>query len=91
MKETVIQFGEGNFLRGFFDWFLDGLNKNGLYEGKAVIVQPRAGGKVAPLNEQGCKYNLFFAKKTVKIYRVLVVKLFQIISISSEILYICIA
>lgn len=59
MKETVIQFGEGNFLRGFFDWLLDGLNKKGLYEGKAVIVQPRASGKVAPLNEQGCKYNLY--------------------------------
>ena len=59
MKETVIQFGEGNFLRGFFDWFLDGLNKKGLYEGKTVIVQPRAGGKVASLNEQGCKYNLY--------------------------------
>ncbi len=58
MNETVIQFGEGNFLRGFFDWFLDGLNKKGLYEGKAVIIQPRAGGKVAPLNEQDCKYNL---------------------------------
>lgn len=55
----MIQFGEGNFLRGFFDWFLDGLNKNGLYEGKAVIVQPRAGGKVALLNEQDCKYNLY--------------------------------
>lgn len=59
MKETVIQFGEGNFLRGFFDWFLDGLNKQGLYDGKAVVVQPRAGGKVALLNEQGCKYNLY--------------------------------
>ena len=59
MKETVIQFGEGNFLRGFFDWFLDGLNKKGLYDGKAVIIQPRAGGKIAPLNEQGCKYNLY--------------------------------
>lgn len=59
MKETVIQFGEGNFLRGFFDWFLDGLNKKGLYDGKAVIVQPRAGGKTAPLNEQNCKYNLY--------------------------------
>lgn len=59
MKETVIQFGEGNFLRGFFDWFLDGLNKKGLYDGKAVIVQPRAGGKVALLNEQDCKYNLY--------------------------------
>jgi tagaturonate reductase len=59
MKETVIQFGEGNFLRGFFDWFLDVLNKKGLYNGKAVIVQPRAGGKVAGLNEQGCRYNLY--------------------------------
>lgn len=59
MKETVIQFGEGNFLRGFFDWFLDGLNKKGIYDGKAVIVQPRAGGKVANLNEQACKYNLY--------------------------------
>ena len=59
MKETVIQFGEGNFLRGFFDWFLDGLNKKGLYDGKAVIIQPRAGGKTAPLNEQSCKYNLY--------------------------------
>ena len=47
MKETVIQFGEGNFLRGFFDWFLDGLIKKGLYDGKAVIVQPRAGAKTA--------------------------------------------
>ncbi len=59
MKETVIQFGEGNFLRGFFDWFLDGLNKQGLYDGKAVVVQPRAGGKTAGLVEQGCKYNLY--------------------------------
>ncbi len=59
MKETVIQFGEGNFLRGFFDWFLEGLNKKGLYDGKAVIIQPRAGDKVAFLNEQDCKYNLY--------------------------------
>ncbi len=59
MKETVIQFGEGNFLRGFFDYFLDSMNKQGLYDGKAVVIQPRAGGKVALLNEQNCKYNLY--------------------------------
>lgn len=59
MKETVIQFGEGIFLRGFFDYFLDVMNKNGLYDGKAVIVQPRAGGKVEGLVNQGCKYNLY--------------------------------
>lgn len=59
MKETIIQFGEGNFLRGFFDYFLDILNKNGLYEGKAVIIQPRAGGKCKSFNSQACKYNLY--------------------------------
>lgn len=59
MKETVIQFGEGNFLRGFFDYFLDVMNKKGLYEGKAVVIQPRAGGKCALLNKQNSRYNLY--------------------------------
>ena len=59
MRETVIQFGEGNFLRGFFDYFLDVMNKAGLYDGKAVVIQPRAGGKCALLNAQNSKYNLY--------------------------------
>lgn len=59
MKETVIQFGEGNFLRGFFNWFLDVMNEKGLYDGKAVVIQPRAGGKCQLLNSQDCKYNLY--------------------------------
>lgn len=59
MKETVIQFGEGNFLRGFFDYFLHRMNESGLYDGKAVVVQPRAGGKCALLSEQNCRYNLY--------------------------------
>ena len=59
MSETVIQFGEGNFLRGFFDYFLHKMNEKGLYDGKAVVIQPRAGGKCALLNEQDCKYNLY--------------------------------
>lgn len=59
LKETVIQFGEGNFLRGFADYFLHILNESGAYDGKAVIVQPRIGGKVAGLNAQKCKYNLY--------------------------------
>ena len=31
MKETVIQFGEGNFLRGFFDYFLHKMNEKGAF------------------------------------------------------------
>ena len=59
MRETIIQFGEGVFLRGFFNDFLNTLNQSGLYDGKAVVIQPRAGGKVAKLNEQNCRYHLF--------------------------------
>ena len=59
MKETVIQFGEGNFLRGFFDYFLHNLNKKGLYDGKAVVVQPIPMGRAEELNDCGCKYNLY--------------------------------
>ncbi len=59
MKETIIQFGEGNFLRGFFDCFIDVMNKNGLYDGKAVVIQPREGGKCNALNAQNSKYNLY--------------------------------
>ena len=59
MRETVIQFGEGNFLRGFVDYFLHKMNESGIYDGKAVVIQPRAGGKCAQLSEQDCRYNLY--------------------------------
>ena len=59
MRETIIQFGEGNFLRGFADSFIQKLNEQGLYDGKAVVIQPRSGGKVHALNGQACKYNLY--------------------------------
>jgi len=59
MKETIIQFGEGGFLRGFVDYFFQKLNEKGLYEGKAVIVQPIEKGMCEALEKQGCKYNLY--------------------------------
>ncbi|MBR6451239.1 MAG: tagaturonate reductase [Lachnospiraceae bacterium] len=58
MKEKVIQFGEGGFLRGFVDYFLQKLNDSGLWEGKAVVVQPIEKGMCDMLNAQGCRYNL---------------------------------
>ena len=59
MKETIIQFGTGNFLRGFADYFVDKLNKGNLYNGKIVIVSPTNSKTVDALNEQGCRYNLY--------------------------------
>lgn len=59
MKETIIQFGTGNFLRGFADYFVDKLNKENLYGGEIVIVSPTNSKTVDVLNEQNCKYNLY--------------------------------
>ncbi len=59
MKETIIQFGEGNFLRGFVDYFIHCLNKKGLYDGKAVIVQPIPAGQLEGLKAQDYRYNLY--------------------------------
>ena len=59
MNEKVIQFGEGNFLRGFVDYFLFKLTEQGLFDGKVVVVQPIAEGLVSVLNEQRGKYNLY--------------------------------
>lgn len=59
MKETVIQFGTGNFLRGFADYFIDKMNKQGLYDGKAVVVSPTNSKTVDILNKQNGRYNLY--------------------------------
>lgn len=59
MKETVIQFGTGNFLRGFADCFIDSLNQKGLYDGKVVIVSPTDSKQVDIINSQSGRYNLY--------------------------------
>ena len=55
-KETIIQFGSGVFLRGFFDWMLQKLNDAGLYDGAAVVVQSTATGVGAKLTRQNGQY-----------------------------------
>lgn len=59
VKETVMQFGEGGFLRGFVDYFFHKLQEKGLYEGKIVVVQPIEKGMCQMLADQNCEYNLF--------------------------------
>jgi tagaturonate reductase len=41
----VLQFGEGNFLRGFADWMLHVCNRKGLWNGSVVVTQPRPTGR----------------------------------------------
>ena len=56
MKERIIQFGEGGFLRGFADWMLDEVNKKTDFNGSAVVVQPIPEGLCDVLTAQGCVY-----------------------------------
>lgn len=59
MKEKVIQFGEGGFLRGFVDYFFQKMKDKGLFDGSVVIVQPIEKGMCEMLMQQNCEYNLF--------------------------------
>ena len=42
--EKVLQFGEGNFLRAFVDYWFDLANEKADWNGKCVLVQPIAPG-----------------------------------------------
>lgn len=57
--ERVLQFGEGNFLRGFVDWMFDRLNNTLGKDFGVVVVQPLAGGRAEALNEQDGLYTLY--------------------------------
>lgn len=57
--ERIIQFGEGNFIRAFVDWMIHETNKQGLYDGRIVVVQPIPYGNIiSKLNEQDGLYTL---------------------------------
>ena len=58
MQETILQFGTGNFLRGFADDFMQQLNNKGLYAGQVVVVSPTDSATVEKINAQGGRYHL---------------------------------
>ena len=57
--EKVLQFGEGNFLRAFADYFLDCANERADWNGKVVLVQPIEEGLTEVVNEQEGLYTLY--------------------------------
>ncbi len=59
LTERVLQFGEGNFLRGFVDWMIDKLNKENNGDYGVVLVQPIDKGLVDMINEQDGLYSLY--------------------------------
>ena len=57
--EKIMQFGEGNFLRAFVDYFFDVANEKVGFNGKVVLVQPIAPGLTEMINQQEGLYTLY--------------------------------
>ena len=57
--EKVLQFGEGNFLRAFVDYWFDVANEKAGWNGKCCLVQPIATGLTDLINAQEGLYTLY--------------------------------
>ena len=55
----VLQFGEGNFLRAFVDYWFDMSNEKAGWNGKVALVQPIVQGLTKMVNDQEGLYTLY--------------------------------
>lgn len=54
----ILQFGEGNFLRGFVDEMIDITNEKGYMNADVIIVKPREGKLAEAFERQNCNYTV---------------------------------
>ena len=54
----ILQFGGGNFLRGYFDWMVDVLNDQTDFNGDVIIVKPTEQGDYHSLRDQDGLYHV---------------------------------
>ncbi len=54
----VMQYGGGNFLRAFVDYFFDLANEKGLFDGSVAIVESIPNSNVDRFHHQDCQYTL---------------------------------
>lgn len=54
----VVQFGEGNFLRGFVDYMIDIANEQGKFDGDIVLIKPIEFGNLEMFHNQDCQYTV---------------------------------
>lgn len=54
----VVQFGEGNFLRAFVDYFIDIANEQGKFDGDIVLIKPIEFGNLDNFHKQDCQYTV---------------------------------
>ena len=58
LPEKVLQFGTGVLLRGLPDYFIDKANKQGIFNGRVVVVKSTSKGGTAEFDEQDSLYTL---------------------------------
>ena len=58
LKETILQFGAGNFLRAFVDVFVHEINQTGQKIGQIVVVQSTDSNRAKLLNAQNGQYHV---------------------------------
>lgn len=56
--EKIIQFGEGNFLRGFVDWIIWHMNQQTPFNASVVVIPPTPRGSAERLNAQDGLYHV---------------------------------
>ena len=55
---TVLQFGEGNFIRAFFDWMLQKINERTGMKNEVFLIQPIPEGRLENILRAGGKYHV---------------------------------
>lgn len=58
LPEKVLQFGTGVLLRGLPDYFIDKANRNGIFNGRIVVVKSTDGGDADAFGKQDGLYTL---------------------------------
>jgi tagaturonate reductase len=58
LPEKVLQFGSGILLRGLPDYFIDKANRQGVFNGRVVIVKTTSGGDINAFVRQNGLYTL---------------------------------
>jgi tagaturonate reductase len=66
----ILQFGNGNFLRGFVDWMIDIANEKEVFDGNIHIAQIHSKTGFEQMKTQNCLFHVIEeGKKNGKIYR----------------------
>lgn len=59
LPEKVLQFGTGVLLRGLPDYYIDKANRQGIFNGRVVVVKSTDTGSAGPFDKQDGLYTLY--------------------------------